>query len=93
MKTATALPAPALSYKPRVKKRLIRGIIYLTSGKFSTFVGVITALMSYIGVILDDNLLIAYGAIIFLIGFTPWAMRETARDIRQDKLGINNDKW
>lgn len=49
--------------------------------------------MSYIGVLLDDNYIIAYGAITFLIGFTPWAMRETARDIRQDKLGINNDKW
>jgi len=93
MKTVTALPAPALSYKLRVKKLLIRGIIYLTSDKFSIFVGVIAALMSYIGVLLDDNYIIAYGAITFLIGFTPWAMRETARDIRQDKLGINNDKW
>lgn len=93
MKATTALPAPALSYKPRVKKLLIRGIIYLASDKFSIFVGVIAALMSYIGVLLDDNYIIAYGAITFLIGFTPWAMRETARDIRQDKLGINNDKW
>lgn len=93
MKTVTALPAPALSYKPRVKELLIRGIIYLTSDKFSIFVGVIAALIEYIGILLDDNNLIAYGAITFLIGFTPWAMRETARDIRQDKLGINNDKW
>lgn len=45
MKATTALPAPALSYKPRVKKFLIRGIIYLTSDKFSIFVGVIAALM------------------------------------------------
>lgn len=93
MKTATALPAPALSYKPRVKRCLIRGIIYLTSDKFSTFVGVIAALMSYIGVILDDNHLIAYGGIAFLIGFTLWATRQTLRDIRQDKLGSNDDKW
>ena len=93
MKTATTLPAPALSYKPRVKKHLMRGIIYLTSDKFSTFVGVIAGLMSYIGVILDDNLLIAYGGIAFLIGFTPWATRQTLRDIRQDKLGLNDDKW
>lgn len=93
MKTATTLPAPALSYKPRVKKHLIRGIVYLTSDKFSTFVGVIAGLMSYIGVILDDNLLIAYGGIAFLIGFTPWATRQTLRDIRQDKLGLNDDKW
>lgn len=93
MKATTALPAPALSYKPRVKKFLIRGIIYLTSDKFCIFVDVIAALVSYMGILIDDNLIIAYGAIIFLIGFTPWAMRETARDIRQDKLGINNDKW
>ena len=93
MKAATALPAPALSYKPRVKKYLIRGIICLTSDKFSTFVGVIAGLMSYIGVILDDNHLIAYGGIAFLIGFMPWATRQTLRDIRQDKLGLNDDKW
>lgn len=93
MKATTALPAPALSYKLRVKKLLIRGIIYLTSDKFSIFVGVIAALMSYIGVLLDDTHIIGYGGIIFLVGFTPWALRQTARDIRQDKLGINNDKW
>ena len=93
MKTATALPAPALSYKPRVKKHLIRGVIYLTSDKLCIFVGVIAGLMSYIGVILDDNHLIAYGVIAFLIGFMPWATRQTLRDIRQDKLGLNDDKW
>jgi len=93
MKTATTLPAPALSYKPRVKKHLMRGVIYLTSDKFSTFVGVIAGLMSYFGVILDDNHLIAYGGIAFLIGFMPWATRQTLRDIRQDKLGLNDDKW
>ena len=92
MKTTTALPAPALSYKPRVKKCLIKGIVYLTSDEFIIFAGVIAALMSYIGVLLDDNHIIAYGGIAFIIGFTPWSMRETARDIRQDKLGLNNDK-
>ncbi len=93
MKTITAFPPPALSYKPRVKKLLIKGVIYLTSDKFSTFAGVIAALMSYIGVLLDDNHIIAYGAIVWLIGFMPWAFRQSARDIRQDKLGLNNDKW
>lgn len=92
MKTVTALPAPALSHKPGVKRFLIRVVIYLTSDKFTIFVGVIAALMAYIGVLLDDNNLIAYGARAFLIGLTPWAWRETARDIRQDKLGINNDR-
>ena len=93
MKTATASPAPALLYKPRVKKILLKGIIYLTSEKSSIFVGVIAAMMSYIGILLDDTHIIGYGGIAFLVGFTPWALRQTARDIRQDKLGISNDKW
>ncbi len=49
--------------------------------------------MSYIGILLDDTHIIGYGGIAFLVGFTPWALRQTARDIRQDKLGISNDKW
>lgn len=93
MKTVTALPAPALSHKPGVKRFLIRVVIYLTSDKFTIFVGVIAALMAYIGVLLDDNCLTVSGAITFLAGFSARAVRETARDIRQDKLGINNDKW
>lgn len=93
MKTTTALPVSALAHKPRVKIYLIKGIICLTSKNFCIFASIAAALMEYVGVLLDDNYIIAYGAIIFLIGFTPWAMRETARDIRQDKLGINNDKW
>lgn len=92
MKTVTALPAPALSYKPGVKRFLIRVIIYLTSDKFTIFVGVIAALMAYIGVLLDDGNMTAAGTITFLAGFSARAVRETARDIRQDKLGINNDR-
>ncbi|MCX4289073.1 MAG: hypothetical protein OSJ46_06175 [Duncaniella sp.] len=49
--------------------------------------------MSYIGVLLDNNHIIGYGGIAFLVGFTPWATRQTLRDIRQDKLGLNDDKW
>ena len=93
MKAATTLPAPALSYKPRVKKLLTKGIIYLTLQNFSIFVSGIAALISYIGVLLDDEHLIAYGGIVFLVGFTPWSIRETLRDMRREKLGINNDKW
>lgn len=91
MKTA-ALVAPALSYKPRVKKLLARGIIYLTSKNFTIFVGVIVALMSYAGVLFNDNLLIGYGTVAFLLGFLPWATRVASRNMRQDKLGLNNDK-
>lgn len=92
MKTATTLPAPALSYKPRVKKLLARGVIYLTSKNFTIFVGVIVALMSYAGVLFNDNLLIGYGTVAFLLGFLPWATRVASRNMRQDKLGLNNDK-
>ena len=82
-----------MSYKPGVKNYLIKGIIYLTSEKFSIFVGVIAALIEYIGVLLDNTNVIAFGALSFLVGFTPWSIRQTLREIRQDKLGINNDKW
>ena len=91
MKT-TALVAPDLSYKPRVKKLLARGIIYLTSKNFTIFVGVIVALMSYAGVLFNDKLLIGYGAVAFLLGFLPWATRVASRHMRQDKLGLINDK-
>lgn len=66
MKTATALPAPALFYKPRVKKLLIKGIIYLTSEKLFTFASVIAALWSWWGVCTDDTNTIAYGAMVWL---------------------------
>lgn len=92
MKT-TSLPALALSYKPRVKKLLAIGVICLTSDKFSTFVGVIAGLMSYAGVLFNDNLLLGYGTVAFLLGFLPWATKIASRHMRQDKLGLNNDKW
>lgn len=91
MKTATTLPTPALSYKPRVKKFLIRATIYLTSEKFITFAGVIGALCTWWGVCTDNNYRIATGAIILISSFAPWAWRQTARDLRQDRLGIK--KW
>lgn len=93
MKATQTLPVPALSYKPKVKIYLIKGIIYLTSEKFSIFVLVIATLIEYIGLLLDNDRVIAYGGLVFLIGFTPWAIRETVRDVRREKLGLNNDKW
>lgn len=88
MKTVTALTTPALSHKPRVKKFLIKGIIHLTSGKFVTFASVIAVLWEWWGVCTDDTHAIAYGAIVWLAAFTPWACRQTSRDIRQDRLGL-----
>ena len=93
MKTIAAFPVPALSHKPKVKKFLIRGIIYLTSDKFSTFASVIACLISFIGLLVDNDRLMAFGVIVFLMGFSPWAIRQTLRDIRQNRLVLNNDKW
>ncbi len=88
MKTVTALPVPASSCKPKVKKLLIKGIVYLTSEKLFTFASVISVIWMWWGVIIDDTHTIAYGAMVWLAAFTPWAWRQTARDIRQDRLGL-----
>lgn len=88
MKVITVIPAPVVSRRQSVKKQLIKVIIRLTSQKFLTFAAVISCLIEYIGVLIDDEHTIAYGAIVFMIGFTPWSWRQTRRDIRQDKLGL-----
>lgn len=91
MKATQTLPVPAQSCQPRVKKLLIKVIIYLTSEKFSIFVTVIAALIAWWGVCVDEERITAYGGLVFVIGFTPWAIRETLRDIRQDRLGVGKD--
>lgn len=91
MKTEIALPAPVLLYEPRVKKCLIQGIIFLTSDNFRIFVGVIAVLILYMGVALDDAYVLAYGAATLIAGFAPGVIRETARDVRQQKLGLKNE--
>lgn len=88
MKAASTLQAPALARPQRVKKLLTRGIIYLTSEKFSIFVTAIAALICTAGVCIDDEHVIGYGGIVFLVGFTPWSTRQTLREMRQDKLGL-----
>lgn len=90
MKTSFALQAPTVSEGQRVKKFLIQGIIFLTSEKFRIFVGVIAALICYAGVLMDDMHVIGYGALTFIAGFTPRAIRDTARETRQDRIGLNN---
>lgn len=89
MKTAV-LQAPANMCREGVKKLLTRGIIFLTSEIFFTFALMAGALFSYFGLIIDSNNWIAAGAIIFLVGFTPWSIRQTARDLRQQRLGVKN---
>lgn len=88
MKTITALPIQALSSKLRVKNYLIIGIICLTSEKFSIFASIAAALMEYIGVLSDNYRLVAFGALVFLVGFLPWGIRDTARYFRQDNIGL-----
>lgn len=88
MKAITAIPAPVVNRRQSVKKQLIKVIICLTSEKLFTFATVISFLIEYIGVLLDNEHIIAYGAIMLLIGFMPWSWRHTCRDIRQDKLGL-----
>lgn len=83
------IPAPVTRRPQSAKKLLISVIIHLTSKKFFTFVAVISLLIEYVGVLVDDDHLIAYGAIVFLTGFLPWSWRQTRRDIRQDKFGLN----
>lgn len=85
MKTTTALPVPALSYKPRVKKFLIKGVIFLTSEKLFIFASVIAALWAWWGVCIDDTRAIACGAIIWAAAFAPWAWRQAARDMKHNK--------
>lgn len=91
MKVTQTLPAPAELCRPRVKKLLIKVIIHLTSEKFSIFVTAIAALIAWWGVCVDSERVTAYGGLVFIIGFTPWAIRSTFRDIRQDRLGVGKD--
>lgn len=88
MKAITTLPAPASVRQLRVKKLLAKGIICLTSKKFCTFVTAIAALICWAGVCIDDEHVIGYGGIVFLVGFTPWSTRQTLREMRQEKLGL-----
>ena len=78
MKTESALPIPASSYKNRVNILLIKGVIYLTSEKFSIFVTVFATLICWVGVFIDNYRLIGSGAILFLLGFAPQTMRGPA---------------
>lgn len=65
-----------------VKKSLIRVIIFLTSTKFNTFVSVIAFLICFWGNLIDNPRTVGWGGLVFLIGFAPWAWRETLRSMR-----------
>ena len=90
MKAVTALPTPAAYRRQSVKKLLVKVIICLTFEIFFIFAAVIGCLVSYVGHMINNDHIIAYGAVTFLVGFTPWSIRQTCRDIRQDKLGLKD---
>lgn len=82
MKTVQTLPLSAVPRNLRVKKLLLKSIICLTSEKIGIFAGGIGASITYYGFITDSNRHLAIGALIALIGFMPWSVRNTVRDFR-----------
>ena len=82
MKTTLTLQAQEKTRKQSVKKLLMKAIIFLTSSNFFIFVSVIATAVCWWGNIIEDDKTVGWGGLIFLIGFTPWAWRETARDMR-----------
>lgn len=87
MKTA-ALTLPETRNRSAVKKHLIRGIVFLTSEKFLTFALTTGSAIAWLGVCAEQNLILAFGVLIFLLGFSPWGLRITAREVRQQRRGV-----
>lgn len=54
---------------------LRRGIKCLTSEFFFTFVSVTTAVSAWLGIILENRLLLAASAIVWLLGFLAWSLK------------------
>lgn len=54
---------------------LERGINYLTSDIFFTFVSVTTAVSAWLGIILENRLLLAASAIVWVLGFLAWSLK------------------
>lgn len=83
MKTTLTIQAPTNVRKLSVKKLLTKVIIFLTSSNFFIFVAVIANAVCWWGNIIDDQETVGWGGLIFLVGFTPWAWRETVRNMRR----------
>lgn len=88
MKTVSTLPAQARTQPLTVNRLLIRSIIHLTSENFAIFVTAIATLICLTGVCIDNDHMVGYGGIVFITGFVPRAIRQTARDVRQSKIGL-----
>lgn len=90
MKTVQTLPLSAAPRNLCVKKLLLKSIICLTSEKFSIFAVGIGAAITYYGFIIDSNRHLAIGALIALVGFMPWSVRNTTRDFRRMQRDSEN---
>lgn len=88
MKTIQATQTPATICPSQVNRFLTKGIIFLTSENFGIFASGIGIIAMTAGAIVDSTKIIFYGGCYVLATFTPWALRRTARDIRQCKAGI-----
>lgn len=88
MKTVSTLQAQARPQPLKVNKLPINSIIHLTSENFAIFVTAIATLICLTGVCIDNDHMVGYGGIVFLTGFIPRAIRQTARDVRQSKIGL-----
>lgn len=73
------------------EKLLISGVIFLTSEKFFTFTAVIGCLVCWLGILDDSSGTTGFGGMIFLAGFSPWSIRLTLRDVRQQRSGVKTD--
>ena len=89
MKTTLTLQAPTNVRKLSVKKLPIKVIIFLTSSDFFIFVSVIANIICWWGNIVDNMQMVGWGGLLFLTGFTPWAWRETVRNMRRPG-GLSN---
>lgn len=50
-------------------------INYLTSDIFFTFVSVTTAVSAWLGIFLENRLLLAASAIVWVLGFLAWSLK------------------
>jgi hypothetical protein len=63
----------------RVNKSLAKVIIHLTSTRFVVVMTAVAFLIEYAGLLINNNNLVAYGGLTFLISFIPFAIRETLK--------------
>lgn len=81
MKTNATLTLTAPSGSGSRKNLLITGLDFLVSRKFLTFATVTALTAQAAGILAEDDLAIAAGAIAITAAWTPWVIRATVRDM------------